>query len=241
MARLQMDPKVKTARITGLLYLALAISGVIGFLVIRSRIYVPEDAVATFENLRAQLPLARLGAAADLTIVVAQALAAVWFYKLFRDHNRLAAGALAGFGLVNSVILMVATIFSSAAILVVADGSLAAAGDQQAVVQLLYQLNDSAWDVGAIFFGLWLIPMGYIVWTEQVMPRALGMTLMIGGMGYVASAYVSQLLPESTVLFEALSYPASVGEFWMIGYLLFVGIRRAGTPSLDREAVPVLS
>lgn len=236
-----MDTKVKTARITGLLYLALAISGVIGFLVIRSRIYVPEDAVATFDNLTAQLPLARFGAAADLTIVVAQALAAVWFFKLFRDHNRLAAGALAGFGLVNSVILMVATIFSSAAIVVAADESLAAAGDQQSVVQLLYQLNDSAWDVGAIFFGLWLIPMGYIVWTELVMPRALGMVLMIGGIGYVASAYVSQLMPESTVLFEALSYPASVGEFWMIGYLLFVGVRQSGASSSNPQTVPALN
>ena len=235
-----MQTPLKTARMTGLFYLLLAIAGVVGFLVIRSGIYVPEDAAATLDNLMSQISTARLGVAADFTMVAAQALAAVWFFKLFRDHHRLAAGALAGFGLVNSVILMVATAFSSAAISVATDVSLAPGGDQQAMVQLLYQLNDSAWSVGALFFGLWLIPMGYVVWAKNVMPRALGMTLMIGGVGYVLSAYVGQLLPEATGIADALTYPATVGEFWMIGYLLFVGIRSA-QPISTPDQVPALS
>ena len=235
-----MKEQTSTARLTGVCYLALAIAGVVGFLVIRSGIYVAEDAAATFDNLTSQLGTARLGVAADMTMVVAQALAAVWFFKLFRDHNRLAAGALAGFGLVNSVMLMVATVFSSAAIAVASQASLAPGGDQQAVVQLLYELNNSAWGVGALFFGLWLIPMGYIVWSERVMPPILGMTLMLGGVGYVLSAYVIHLLPEANALADALTYPATVGEFWMIGYLLFVGIRRQAPSSDRREPVPAL-
>ena len=235
-----MNKQTSTARMTGIFYLILAIAGVVGFLVIRSGIYVPEDAGATLENLTSQLGTARIGVAADLTMVVAQALAAVWFFRLFRDHNRLAAGALAGFGLVNSVMLMVATVFSSAAIVVASQVSLAPGGDQQAVVQLLYQLNNSAWSVGALFFGLWLIPMGYIIWTERVMPAALGITLMVGGVGYLLSTYVSHLFPEATALVDALTYPATVGEFWMIGYLLFVGIRQPVPAPGASEAVPAL-
>ncbi len=32
----------------------------------------------------------------------------------------------------------------------------------------------ATWDIGGLFFGLWLIPMGYVVLTSRVMPIALG-------------------------------------------------------------------
>lgn len=51
-------------------------------------------------------------------------------------------------------------------------------------------LGGSLWDVGAVFFGLWLIPMGFLTLRSGV-PRPLGWI------------------------------PATVGEFWMIGWLLW--------------------
>ena len=46
---------------------------------------------------------------------------------------------------------------------------------------------------------------------------------MIGGVGYLLSAFVAQLAPGLPVLAEVLVIPATVGEFWMIGYLLLWG------------------
>nr|BFE71406.1 hypothetical protein GCM10020092_047070 [Actinoplanes digitatis] len=40
------------------------------------------------------------------------------------------------------------------------------------------------------------------------------------------SAFVAYLAPGAQVLAEALTYPASVGELWMVGYLLIRGVRR---------------
>lgn len=61
------------------------------------------------------------------------------------------------------------------------------------------------------------------------MPKGLGFTLMGGGGGYIASALISNGVPNAPAwLVEGLTMPASVGEFWMIGYLLAFGIRRAG-------------
>ena len=50
--------------------------------------------------------LARLGIALEMGIVVTQALAAVWFYKLFRSVDTFAAGTLATFGMVNAVAIL---------------------------------------------------------------------------------------------------------------------------------------
>ncbi len=228
-----MQNPVQTARATGLAYLTLALGGIISFFVVRNGIVVPDDAMATLTNLTEQTGRARLGLAGDITLIIGQALAAVGFYKLFSTHDRAAAWALGAFGMANAAILMVATVFSIGALAVVENPGLAP-GDQAASVQMLYQLNASAWEVGAIFFGLWLIPMGYVVWRYAVMPRALGMVLMVGGVGYVASAYLYRLLPDAGTLIEVSTIPATVGEFWMIGYLLAVGVRR-----VDRAAVAI--
>ena len=93
----------KTAQVTGLWYLGLAISGALGFLLIRPLLHVPGHPAETAKRLVEHEALARAGVGLELGVVVTQAIAAVWFYKLFRLLNPVAAGALAAFGLVNAV------------------------------------------------------------------------------------------------------------------------------------------
>ena len=82
--------------------------------------------------------------------------------------------------------------------------------------------------MGGLFFGLWLIPMGRLVLQSRWMPRALGWTLIVGGVSYIVSAFVVYLIPVTPDLVNTvLSLVATVGEFWMIGYLLIFGVRRS--------------
>ena len=83
------------ARVTGIWYLSLAIAGMLSFLVVRPQIFAEGDAAATLANLVDKESLARLGLVAEMGVVLAQALTAIWFYKLFRDINHVAAWALA--------------------------------------------------------------------------------------------------------------------------------------------------
>lgn len=228
----------KTARVTGWLYLALAITGLIGFLLIRPRIYIAGDPAATFANLVEDAVLARIGLVLELALVVTQALAAVWFYKLFRSLNSTAAWALAVFGMVNAVAVMISAVFMTTALAVAGDVGLAPGGDAVATVQLMYQLSSNSWGVGALFFGLWLVPMGYIAANSGRMPTWLGRVLIYGGLGYVLSAFVKYGIASApSWLVESLAFPATVGEFWMIGYLLLRGIRHPvddrRTPDID--------
>lgn len=226
----------RTARVTGSLYLGLAITGALGFLLVRPAIYVPGNPAATARNLVEHAALARLGVVLELAIVLTQALTAVWFYKLFRSLNPVAAGSLAAFGLVNAVAILGSAAFMATAAAVAADASLAPGGDVAATTQLLYELSHKFWGVGTLFFGLWLIPMGYIAISAGPLPKALGWTLIVGGLGYVVSALLSNgLAGAPRWLVDGLGLPATVGELWTIGYLLFVGIR---TPT---EASPARS
>jgi Domain of unknown function (DUF4386) len=216
---------VRTARVTGLLYLGLAITGLLGYLIIRSQLFVADDPAATLDNLVEQETLARLGIALELGIVTTQALTALWFFRLFRSVDSFAAGAIAAFGLVNAVAILGSAALLATALEVSGDAALAAGGDTAATVQLLYVLSGHFWGVGAVFFGLWLIPMGWLVLRSGWLPRLLGWTLMVGGVGYVLSTLVNYLFTDAGIVADLLTMPASIGEFWILGYLIVFGVR----------------
>ncbi len=53
---------------------------------------------------------------------------------------------------------------------------------------------------------------------------------MIGGVGYVVSTFLTYAIPSLGGFADALTMPATIGEFWMVGYLIIIGIRRTPTP-----------
>ena len=217
---------VRTARTTGLLYLGVALTGLVGFLLIRNQLYVADDAEATLANLTEHAALARLGIVTELGIVITQALVALWFFRLFRSVNALAAGAIAAFGMVNAVAILTSAALLATALDVSQDASLTVTGGAAATVQLLYVASGHLWLVGGIFFGLWLIPMGWLARRSGWMPGVLGWILMVGGVGYVVNALLSYVLPDAGLAVDLLVVPATVGELWMVGYLCLVGVRR---------------
>lgn len=225
-----------TPRVTGLLYLGLAITGMLAFLIIRPQLFVAGDGDATLENLRVHADLARWGVALELAVVLFQALLALSFLTLFRAVRPIAATAIAAFGLINAVAILCATMFWSVANAIAADPISASSpgGDAAATALLLFDLHNAAWDAGNLFFGLWLIPMGLAVLAAGWV-RLLGYALIIGGVGYVTSAFLLVLLPQFGVAAEVLALLATVGELWIIGYLLFT---RTAVPSpIGRERI----
>ena len=93
-------------RLAGLFYLGVAVTGALGFLMIRPELFVEGNPERTLANLLEREGLARLGIALELAIATFQALAAVWFARLFRDTDAFAAGALALFGMVNAIVVL---------------------------------------------------------------------------------------------------------------------------------------
>lgn len=230
-----MEPLIRIARQTGVAYLTLAVTGMLGFLVVRGRLFVPDDAAATTARLVEHEGLARLGVCLELLIVLSQAITALWFFRLFRGVHPVAAGAIAAFGMANAVAILVSAGVLAAALQVAVEPY----GDAPDSVQTLYLVSEGLWSGGAVFFGLWLIPMGLCALTSGRMPRLLGRVLIVGGVGYLVSPLVRVLLPDVGPAADLLTVPASVGEFWMVGYLLVRGLRpvpvvpAAPSPSLD--------
>ncbi|WP_299450403.1 DUF4386 domain-containing protein [uncultured Serinicoccus sp.] len=212
-------PPLATARTTGWLYLGLGVTGMLGFLLIRPRV-VGADGASTVELLTAHETLARVGVVAYLGTVVTQVLVALWFFRLFRRTDAFVASTLTTFGLFNASVVLASAAASATAL------DLTPLGPQAAgEVHALTTLAENLWGVGAVFFGLWLLPMGMLA-LRVGMPRPLGWVLLVGGGGYVVSSVLGYLLPDAALAAALLTVPATVGEFWMIGYLLHGGVFR---------------
>lgn len=232
---------VRTARTTGLFYLGLAVTGGLSYMLIRNQLFVSGDPAATLANLTANEALARLGIVMELGVVITQALVALWFFRLFRTVNSFAAGAIAAFGLVNAVSILCSAALLATALDVSGNPALSPAGGAAVTAQLLYVVSGHLWTVGGVFFGLWLIPMGWLAKSSGWMPNVLGWILMIGGVGYIGSALLTYLLPGGGIALDLLTMPATVGELWMVGYLCVRGVRRPASVVLVPTTGPDLA
>ena len=93
-------------------------------------------------------------------------------------------------------------------------------GDAAAGVQTLYLISGNLWVAGNLFFGLWLVP-----WARARSPPGGCPATRPGSSSPAVSATCSAgsalvLAPGGTVLTSILTIPATIGEFWMLGYLL---------------------
>ncbi|MGB3588703.1 MAG: DUF4386 domain-containing protein [Tunicatimonas sp.] len=214
---------IKTARITGVWYLMMAISGILGFMVFHSQIFVSGNPEQTLTNLIELESTARIRLLLEFAIVISQAFTAVWFYKLFKDSYEWEAWTLGVWGMVNALAIMISAIASASAI-GVASSDISAMEDKVVLTYVFQNIISNAWGIGGLFFGLWLFPMGYIVIKSKRMPVWLGRVIVLGGIGYLFSTVIRYAGIDFS-LNRFLTLPATIGEFWMIGYLLIFGIR----------------
>lgn len=209
-------------RVTGVCFLALAVLGMFGVLVISP---VLVDDVGLFRrptDLTDRAALARV-VILLLGIVAAQALTAVWFYRLLHGAGAPWAGfVVAVFGVMTAAAVMTSATFMGVA----AETLVHAPGEAAGTVGLLYLLGANSWSLGGLFFGLQLIPMGWAALATRRFPPALGWVVVVGGACHVASGVLAVGLadPPARVV-DGLTVPGIVGAFWMIAYLLVRGVR----------------
>ena len=193
---------VKTARLTGIWYLLMALAGLFGFLIFHEQVFDLENPQNTLNNIIENSSLAYIRLQMEFAIVVTQALTAVWFYRLFKDINNWAAWATGIWGTVNAVAIMVSAI-AIGSVIQLAGSETMDVESKLVIIELLTSIVSNAWGVGSLFFGLWLIPLGYCVTSSGRMPLWLGRTLMIGGVGYLLNVVLNYSGLESDLI-EAL-------------------------------------
>ena len=226
------SPK-RLARIAGVLYLLLAIFGGFAEGYVEPKMYVAGNAAATAGNVVANAGLVRMGVVADLLDGTFFIFLALTLYILLKHvHKSVARTMLVLVALATAITCLVA-VFEFEGLRVATDASYAAAlgtAGSNALVMLLLDMQHYGLLIAQIFFGLWLAPLGYLAYRSGWFPKALGVLLVVGAACYLVDMLTAFLVPgfgEKISTFVVI--PSAVAEFWMLGYLLVIGVK---TPKL---------
>jgi hypothetical protein len=211
--KLHTDRK-KKARLAGIGYLILALAALPDML--RRNLFVMGDAAASSRNILANIEILRISILGDIVTELVFLLIALCLYDLLKGVRRGAARTM----LLMVVIAVTMAILNTGT--EIAAIRLFEAGDQTNGI-LLLGLYQGFGIPASVFFGLWMLPLGYLFFKSGFMPKTLGIILMIGSSGYVIHAVFRIMAPAVSEQFVLLSVVAEVATIiWLLGF----GVKR---------------
>lgn len=215
-------------RVAGALYVIASIPGFFALLYVPGKVIVHGNATATVQNISKFEMLFRLGIASDL---IGQALfifVALALYHLLKKIDQ------------RQALLMLVLILSSIPIAflnevnAMAAFSLARGAEFLAVVEkpqreilamLFLNLHGFGFDVIQIFWGLWLVPLGILVYRSGFIPRIFGVLLVANSVTFPSNTFTSLLFPAYEQAVARWMRPLGFGEIALMLWLLIMGAR----------------
>lgn len=227
------------ARITGIGYLLIFLSGFFANFYVLEGLVVTGNAAETSYNILTHLEQFRWGVFSFVIMVVVDVLLAWPLYLLLKNVNRNLALFSAWLRIVNGTIFAIALfnlfdvlhLFSGAPYIAELEPSFV-----QARVMFLLSTFNYTWLIGLVFFGLHLFVLGNLVMKSPHVPSILGLLLQIAALGYLADSFAQFLLSDYQYyqnLFEMIVViPGVIGEFSLTLWLLIKGVRKIRPPRM---------
>jgi Domain of unknown function (DUF4386) len=219
----------KNARVAGLLYLTL-LTAPLRLIYIPNKLFVAGNASATANNIAAHETLFRLGILSDLltgTMVIFLTLA---LYRLFKgvDENLARLVVILG-ALMVTPIYFLNTINDAAALLFARGADFLSVFDKpqrDAMVMVFLRMHRQGVLVNEVFWGLWLLPFGLLVYRSGFLPRILGVWLMLNCFAYLATSVTGLMWPQYEERVSNWVFPLMLGEVAIMLWLIIMGARQ---------------
>ena len=229
-----MNSTKKTARIAGLLYLILGIIGAYGIMYVPSKIMVRGDAAATSNNILANEFLFRTGIVSQLISSVIFIFLVLVLYRLFKQVNEHQAKLMVAMVIVQIPIAFLIEAFNITSLMILKNEVLKTfeLNQKQDMAMLFLKIHGYGIVTLEIFWGLWLIPFGQLVYKSGFIPRILGVLLIMAGIAYIMVSFIFLLLPGYKTFVNQYAFVFfSAGEISTILWLLIKGIKNKETQS----------
>ena len=220
----------KTARIAGLLYLVVVLTGIFSLGYVPSKLIVGDNSSATFHKIVSSESLFRFGIVSGLICYSFFLFLPLVLYKLLKPVNEIYAKLMVLLAVVSVPISFI-NIQNQFAVLSLISGSnyLNVFSNDQLQAQVLFYLNqyENGILIVSIFWGLWLFPFGYLVFKSGFLPKILGILLMLGCFGYLINFWGHSLIHNYSKIGISfyVSLPASLGEIGTCLWLLIMGAK----------------
>ncbi len=219
---------VKSIRITGILYLLVIICAGFSQGYVRGTLIIPDDALATADNIIQNKGLFQLGLTTDLIAFLIDAIIAVMLYQIFKPFNKtlamvssalrlIAHPAIGSLNLLNHYmalkVLETDNLSNSFSITQVQDMS-----------AYFMEAHHYGYLIAGAFFGVHCLLLAILIYRSNVFPKVFGGLLLGATAGYLLETFGNFNVPGYegyTALIVGVA--AALGELGLTLYILIKG------------------
>src|SRR5438105_11790680 len=236
-------PLKKAARIAGAIYLSMVLVAPFSMLYVPGKLIVRANAAATADNILAHETMFRLSIFGDLIGHVIFIWLAIALYRLLSGVNKTWADLMVAFVLVSAAVGFLNTLNDIAALTLFRGADFLAVFDKpqrDALGYLFIRLHNQAEFMNEIFWGLWLLPFGLLVYRSGFLPRFLGVWLMLACFGWLVVSLIALLFPPYYDAACRIAQPVMFGDLAIMLWVLLKEAK-ATTPSSSLQQPAALA
>ena len=229
-----MHPIKKTARIAGAVYLSTLPIALYFWSYIPDKLIVHGNAPATAQNILDHETLFRFSILGDLFAYVIVICMGFLLYHLLREVGKTWAFLMVGFVLLSAAVGFFGALPNIAAVILFRGNDFLAVLDKpqrDALAMFFLRLHGQAALINEIFSGLWLFPLGLLVFRSRFLPRFLGVWLIIAGFGWLVLSVIALVFPAYYDTAFSIIQPVVLGEMAFALYLLIRGVNVKALPA----------
>ena len=211
------------ARMAGVFQLLESLTATFGQVIVLGKLVVSGNATATAANILGHERLFWWGFASSLVAVAFHIVYALLFYDMLKPVNRRVSLLALLVLLVASAIQAVTGLLYLAPLLILQGGSPVSAltpAQLQELALVFLKLNAYALNIHLVFFGLWCVLTGYLIFRSTFLPRVLGVLLTISGLGWLIYLFP----PVAFRLFPFIAAASALGEIPVEFWLMVMGV-----------------
>jgi len=220
-----MNCNINLGRVAGLLYLSLIPLGVFGILYVPQVLIVETDAFKTANNIAASEFIFRLSILSAFLVQIINIAVVLVLYKVLSPIHKTFAKLMVLFIFIGIPIAMLNEL-NHMAVLLLLDTTFIDATEVFINIQtstwilFFLKLHESGIHIAGVFWGLWLFPMGYLVYRSVYIPKIIGILLIIASFGYVIDTVIFFLNPSIDLVLSEYTF---IGEIVFPLWLLIKG------------------
>ncbi len=231
--------KSDAVTILRILYPIWFVVGLFGVMYVPTTLIVAGNAAETASNIMANESLFRMGIAGSLITQLIHIVVVLVLYKLFKSVNKNQTSLLVILGLVGVPISMLNTLNRVAALLLSSGAEYLKAFEPaqlQSLMMFFLNLNEQGIIIASIFWGLWLFPLGYLIYKSGFFPKILGVLMALAGFGYFLGTFTHFVLPNSKALSSILEL-MTWGELLFMVWIVLKGAKlpKTGNSALEKK------
>ena len=220
------------AKVAGVLYLVVVITGMFSLAYVPKQLFDWDNPSVTFQNILNNETLFRFSIAGSMICYTAFIFLPVVLHQLLQEVNNLLAKIMVIISLISIPISFI-NLQNKYAVLSLIEISrkqdIHSIQEIQEQIMLYLNQYDNGILIATIFWGLWLLPFGYLVYKSGFLPKIFGILLMLGCFGYLINYFGNTLWSNYGAIGIAkyLSLLPAIGEIGICLWLLLIGTKES--------------